>query len=49
VLAIIAVLSNAQSWTKIEAFGEAKEEWLNQWLALETRYPHTIPPNVFSD
>ena len=27
-LAIFAVISNAQSWTEIEAFGQAKEEWL---------------------
>jgi hypothetical protein len=38
-LAIFAVISNAQSWTEIEAFGLAKEEWLKQYLVLENSIP----------
>ena len=46
ILAIMAVLSNAQSWTQIQAFGEAKETWLKQWLILENGIPThaTIQP-----
>lgn len=47
-LAIIAVLSNAQSWTQIEAFGQAKEAWLRQWLRLENGIPtHDTIQRVF--
>jgi predicted transposase YbfD/YdcC len=47
-LAIIAVLSNAQSWTQIEAFGQAKEAWLRHWLALENGIPtHDTIQRVF--
>lgn len=47
-LAIIAVLSNAQSWTQIEAFGQAKEAWLRQWLALDNGIPtHDTIQRVF--
>jgi predicted transposase YbfD/YdcC len=48
VLAIVAVLSNAQSWTQIEAFGQSKEEWLKQWLELENGIPtHDTIQRVF--
>lgn len=48
VLSIIAVLSNAQSWTQIEAFGQAKEAWLRQWLGLENGIPtHDTIQRVF--
>jgi predicted transposase YbfD/YdcC len=48
VLAIIAVLSNAQSWTQIEAFGEAKRAWLSQWLELKNGIPtHDTIQRVF--
>ena len=38
-LAILAVISNAQSWTEIQAFGEAKQDWLKQYLTLENGIP----------
>lgn len=47
-LAIFAVISNAQSWTEIEAFGQAKEEWLKQYLVLENGIPsHDTIQRVF--
>ena len=39
VLTILAVLCGAESFTEIEAFGKAKEEWLKTFLPL----PHGIP------
>ena len=39
VLTILAVLCGADSWTEVEAFGKAKREWLNTFLAL----PNGIP------
>jgi predicted transposase YbfD/YdcC len=36
---ICAVICGAESWTDIEAFGEAKEPWFRTFLAL----PHGIP------
>lgn len=39
VLTILAVLCGAQTWTGVEEFGEAKEEWLKTFLKL----PHGIP------
>lgn len=48
VLAILAVISNAQSWTEIEAFGEAKYEWLKHYLPLENGIPsHDTIQRVF--
>lgn len=47
-LAILAVISNAQSWTEIEAFGQAKEVWLRQYLILENGIPsHDTIQRVF--
>lgn len=47
-LAIFAVISNAQSWTEIEAFGQAKAEWLRQYLVLENGIPsHDTIQRVF--
>jgi predicted transposase YbfD/YdcC len=47
-LAIFAVISNAQSWTEIEAFGQAKEAWLKQYLVLENGIPsHDTIQRVF--
>jgi predicted transposase YbfD/YdcC len=47
-LAIFAVISNAQSWTEIEAFGEAKQEWLQQYIGLENGIPaHDTIQRVF--
>lgn len=39
VLTILATLCGAESWTDVEEFGEAKEEWLKTFLDL----PHGIP------
>lgn len=39
IIAICAVLSGAESWDEVEVFGESKEAWLRQFLAL----PHGIP------
>ena len=38
-IAIMAVISGADSWTDIEGYGKAKEKWLKQYLEL----PHGIP------
>jgi predicted transposase YbfD/YdcC len=47
-LAIFAVISNAQSWTEIQAFGEAKQIWLKQYLVLENGIPsHDTIQRVF--
>lgn len=47
-LAIFAVISNAQSWTEIEAFGHSKEAWLRQYLVLENGIPsHDTIQRVF--
>lgn len=47
-LAILAVISNAQSWTEIQAFGEAKQDWLKQYLTLENGIPsHDTIQRVF--
>jgi predicted transposase YbfD/YdcC len=39
VIAICAVISGADSWVEMEAYGNAKEQWLRQFLAL----PHGVP------
>lgn len=39
VIAICAVICGAETWDEIEAFGEAKADWLATFLAL----PHGIP------
>ena len=38
-MAICAVLCGAESWDDVEEFGESKQAWLRQFLAL----PHGIP------
>lgn len=38
-IAICAVIANAESWEDIALFGEVKHDWLKQWLEL----PHGIP------
>lgn len=43
-IAICAMVAQADSWDEIAAFGEEKRDWLGQWLAL----PHGIPsPDTF--
>lgn len=39
VLAICAVISGAEGWEAIEAFGEEKRDWLRKWVALENGIP----------
>src|SRR5215207_7391211 len=39
VIALCAVVCGADSWAEVEAFGEAKQEWLKGLLKL----PHGIP------
>lgn len=35
VLTICAVVSGSDGWESIAQFGEEKEDWLRQWIALE--------------
>jgi predicted transposase YbfD/YdcC len=39
VITILAVISGADNWTQMESFGNAREEWLQQFLTL----PNGIP------
>lgn len=48
-LAILAVLAGADGWTAIETYGQAKVEWLRQFLALPNGIPsHDTIARVFS-
>lgn len=48
VLAILAVISNANSWVEIAAFGREKETWLKQYLPLTNGIPsHDTIQRVF--
>jgi predicted transposase YbfD/YdcC len=38
-IALCGVICGADSWVEIEAYGNAKQDWLSQWLAL----PNGIP------
>lgn len=38
-IAILAVLSGADSWVAIETYAQAKREWLKQFLALANGIP----------
>jgi predicted transposase YbfD/YdcC len=47
-VAVCAVLCGAESWSEVEEFGEAKEEWLKQYLALPAGIPsHDTFSRVF--
>ena len=47
-IAICAVICGAESWEEIETFGEAKAEWLKQWLELPNGIPsHDTFERVF--
>lgn len=49
IIAICAVLSGAEGWEDIEEFGQSKEGWLRQFLALENGIPsHDTFRRVFS-
>lgn len=39
IIAVCAVICGANAWTEVEAFGQAKAEWLGTFLEL----PHGIP------
>lgn len=48
-IAICAVISNADGWTDIEAYGHAKETWLRQFLELPAGIPsHDTFARVFA-
>jgi predicted transposase YbfD/YdcC len=48
-ISILAVLCGAEHWTEIEAFGEAKEEWLRTFLKLPSGIPsHDTFGEVFA-
>ena len=40
-IALCATICNCEGWEDFEEFGEAKQEWLSQFLEL----PHGIPSN----
>ena len=48
-IAILAVLSGADSWVAIETYAQAKQEWLQQFLALPNGIPsHDTIARVFA-
>jgi predicted transposase YbfD/YdcC len=58
VIAICAVICGADKWTQVEAFGNARHEWLKQFLELPNGIPShdtfgrvfaVISPNKFQD
>lgn len=49
VIAICGIICNADTWVDIQSFGEAKYNWLKQFLALENGIPsHDTFGRVFS-
>jgi predicted transposase YbfD/YdcC len=47
-IAVCAVLCGAESWSEVEEFGQAKESWLKQYLALPAGIPsHDTFSRVF--
>lgn len=49
VIAILAVISGADSWVEIETFGRKKEKWLRQFLELPNGIPsHDTFGRIFS-
>ncbi len=49
VIAICAILCGADSWVEVEAWGNAKQRWLNQFLALPNGIPsHDTFGRVFA-
>jgi predicted transposase YbfD/YdcC len=49
VIALCAVIAGADSWEEVEAFGEAKHDWLGRFLALPNGIPsHDTFYRVFS-
>lgn len=48
-IAILAVLSGADSWVAIETYAQAKQEWLQEFLALPNGIPsHDTIARVFA-
>ena len=41
-IALLAILSNADEWKQIELFGKAREPWLRRFLSLEQESPAMI-------
>ena len=39
VLTICAVVSGAEGWEAMEAFGQAKHKWLKKWIPLDNGIP----------
>jgi predicted transposase YbfD/YdcC len=39
ILTICAVISGAEGWEAIEAFGKEKQDWLHKWIGLENGIP----------
>ena len=49
VITLFAVISGADSWVGIETYGNSKQEWLKQFLALPNRIPsHDTFARVFA-
>ena len=49
IIAILAVICGAESWVEIEEFGEARYEWLKEFLELPNHIPsHDTFNRVFS-
>ena len=48
-IAIVAVLADAESWTEVELFGKAKEQWFRRFLKLPNGIPsHDTFTRVFA-
>ena len=48
-IALCAVICGADTWIEIEAYGLAKQEWLQEWLTLENGIPsHDTFARVFA-
>jgi hypothetical protein len=48
-IAILAVLSGSDSWVAIETYAQAKQEWLQEFLALANGIPsHDTIARVFA-
>lgn len=48
--AVVATIANANTWIEVEAFAEAKEEWLKKYISLENGIPsHDTFERVFEN
>ena len=49
-IAVVATIANADSWTEVEAFAEAREEWFKKYIELEHGIPsHDTFERVFEN